>query len=110
MAHFALMIVTAAEGAPHGVRANAIAPVAATRMLRRPVEPGELEPEQVVPGVVFLASAACGVSGTVLEAGGGAFDVAWWASSDEVDFGRAPVDPETIAERWHDIQGAAQAA
>jgi NAD(P)-dependent dehydrogenase (short-subunit alcohol dehydrogenase family) len=110
MAHFALMIVTAAEGAPHGILANAVAPAAATRMLTRPVEPGELEPEQVVPGVLFLASDACNVTGKVLEAGGGAFDVASWASSDDVEFGREPVDPETIAERWHEIEGAAQAA
>ncbi len=56
MAHFGLMIVTAAEGEPHGILANAVAPAAATRMLVRSVEPGELEPEQVAPGVVFLAS------------------------------------------------------
>ena len=106
LAHFGLMLVTAAEGAPHGILANAIAPVAATRMLRRPVEHGELEPEQVAPGVVFLASDRCTVSGVVLEAGGGEFDVARWVSSDEVDLGREPVDPETIAERWAEIEGA----
>jgi NAD(P)-dependent dehydrogenase (short-subunit alcohol dehydrogenase family) len=59
LAHFGLMIVTAAEGEPHGILANAVAPAAATRMLVRPVEPGELEPEQVAPGVVYLASSAC---------------------------------------------------
>lgn len=109
MAHFALTIVTAAEGEPHGIRANAVAPVAATRMLRRATEPGELIPEQVVPGVVFLSSELCTVSGKVLEAGGGEFDVARWSSSDEVDFGRQPVEPETIAERWAEIEGAVTA-
>lgn len=105
MAHFALMLVVAAEGAPHGILANAIAPAAATRMLRRPVEPGELEPEQVAPGVVFLASDCCTLSGVVLEAAGGEFDVARWTSSDEVDLGREPVDPESIADRWAEIEG-----
>jgi NAD(P)-dependent dehydrogenase (short-subunit alcohol dehydrogenase family) len=105
MAHFALMLVVAAEGAPHGILANAIAPAAATRMLRRPVEPGELEPEQVAPGVVFLASDRCTLSGVVLEAAGGEFDVARWTSSDEVDLGREPVDPESIADRWAEIEG-----
>jgi NAD(P)-dependent dehydrogenase (short-subunit alcohol dehydrogenase family) len=105
MAHFALMIVTAAEGEPHGIRANAIAPAARTRMLSRPVEPGELEPEQVAPGVLFLASERCTFSGKVLEAGGGEFDVARWTSSRDVDFGREPVDPETIALRWAEIEG-----
>jgi NAD(P)-dependent dehydrogenase (short-subunit alcohol dehydrogenase family) len=109
MAHFALMIVTAAEGEPHGIRANAVAPVAATRMLRRATEPGELTPEQVVPGVVFLSSERCTVSGKVLEAGGGEFDVARWTSSDEIDFGRQPVEPETIADRWAEIEGAVTA-
>ncbi|NUT54921.1 MAG: SDR family NAD(P)-dependent oxidoreductase, partial [Thermoleophilia bacterium] len=52
MAHFALMLVAAAEGAEHGIAANAISPAAATRMLRREVEPGELDPEQVSPAVV----------------------------------------------------------
>jgi NAD(P)-dependent dehydrogenase (short-subunit alcohol dehydrogenase family) len=109
MAHFALMIVTAAEGDQHGILANAVAPAAATRMLTRRVEPGELEPEQVAPGVVFLASAACTFTGRVLEAAGGEFDVARWASSDEVDFGRDPVEPEAIAERWAEIEGVAHA-
>jgi NAD(P)-dependent dehydrogenase (short-subunit alcohol dehydrogenase family) len=105
MAHFALMIVTAREGESHGIRANAVAPAAATRMLTRNVAPGELEPEQVAPGVLFLASDRCTFSGRVLEAGGGEFDVANWASSPSVDFGREPVEPETIADRWNEIEG-----
>jgi NAD(P)-dependent dehydrogenase (short-subunit alcohol dehydrogenase family) len=109
MAHFALMIVAAREGEPHGIRANAIAPAAATRMLARAVEPGELEPEQVVPGVLFLASERCEVTGRVLEAAGGEFDLARWVSTDEVDFGREPVGPEAIAERWAKIEGMAEA-
>ena len=109
MAHFALMIVAAAEGEPHAIVANAIAPAARTRMLTRPVEPGELEPEQVAPGVVFLASDRCTFSGKVLEAAGGEFDVARWTSSTDVDFGREPVAPETIAERWAEIEGAVAA-
>jgi hypothetical protein len=109
MAHFALMIVTAVEGKPQGILANAVAPAARTRMLSRPVEPGELEPEQVAPGVLFLASERCTVTGKVLEAGGGAFDVAHWGSSPDVDFGREPVAPEAIAERWAEIEGAVAA-
>jgi NAD(P)-dependent dehydrogenase (short-subunit alcohol dehydrogenase family) len=110
MAHFALMIITAREGAPHGILANAVAPAAATRMLSRPVEPGDLAPEQVAPGVLFLASERCTVSGRVLEAAGGEFDVARWTSSDDVDLGREPVEPEVIAERWPEIEGRVQAA
>jgi NAD(P)-dependent dehydrogenase (short-subunit alcohol dehydrogenase family) len=109
MAHFALTIVAAAEGEPHGILANAIAPAARTRMLSRAVEPGELEPEQVAPGVLFLASERCSLSGKVLEAGGGEFDVARWTSSSDVDFGREPVTPEEIAERWAEIEGVVAA-
>ena len=109
MAHFALMIVTAAEGGPHGILANAIAPAARTRMLARPVEPGELEPEQVAPGVLFLASERCTFSGRVLEAAGGEFDVARWTSGPEVDFGRDPVAPEALAERWAELEGIGSA-
>jgi NAD(P)-dependent dehydrogenase (short-subunit alcohol dehydrogenase family) len=110
MAHFALMVVTAREGEPYGILANAVAPAAATRMLQRPVAPGELEAAQVAPGVLFLASERCSVTGRVLEAAGGAFDVARWTSSGDVDFGLDPVDPEAIAERWPEIEGTVQAA
>jgi NAD(P)-dependent dehydrogenase (short-subunit alcohol dehydrogenase family) len=109
MAAFGLMIVTAAAGEQHGIRANAVSPAAATRVLVREVLPGELEPEQVVPGVLFLASDQCGFSGKVLEAAGGEFDVARWVSSDEVSFGRDPVAPEVIREQWHEIEGAVRA-
>jgi NAD(P)-dependent dehydrogenase (short-subunit alcohol dehydrogenase family) len=105
MAAVGLMFVTAAEGKPHGILANAIAPAAATRVLTRKVEPGELEPEQVVPGVLFLASEQCTFAGEVLEAAGGEFSVARWTSSDDVDFGREPVEPELIAKRWEEIEG-----
>jgi len=109
MAHFALMIVAAREGEAHGILANAVAPAAATRMLRRRVEAGELDAEQVAPGVVFLASERCRFSGKVLEAAGGVFDVARWVSSDDLDLGRDPVEPETIAERWAEIEGVVRA-
>ena len=31
-----------------------------------------------------------------------------WTSSDDVDFGREPVEPEVIAERWPEIEGVVQ--
>jgi len=57
-----------AWAAADGVLVNAVAPIAATRIYTRPVEAGELTPEQAAPGVVFLASPACTVSGVVLRA------------------------------------------
>jgi NAD(P)-dependent dehydrogenase (short-subunit alcohol dehydrogenase family) len=103
MAQFGLMVVFAAEGREHGILANAISPVAATRVYTRPAEPGELEPEQVAPGVLFLASEECGLTGVVLAAAGGRFEVRRWQRSLGVDFGRQPVAPEELARRWADL-------
>jgi NAD(P)-dependent dehydrogenase (short-subunit alcohol dehydrogenase family) len=101
MGAFGLMLAVAAEGESHGIRANAISPVAATRMLQRRVEPDELAPEVVAPAVVYLASDRCEVSGVVLRAAGGTFGTASWRAGDEI----AATTPEEIAERWHEIEG-----
>ena len=94
-----------AWAAADGVLVNAVAPVAATRIYSRQVEPGELTPEQVAPGVVFLASSACGVSGVVLSAAGGRFATGEYGRGQEVDFGREPSTPEAIRERWPELVG-----
>jgi len=59
--------------------------------------------------VLFLASDRCDFSGRVLEAAGGEFDVARWTSSEGLDFGREPVEPEAIADRWAEIEGGVPA-
>ncbi|HLX57766.1 MAG TPA: SDR family NAD(P)-dependent oxidoreductase, partial [Ktedonobacteraceae bacterium] len=59
MAQLGLMNVLGKAGADDGICVNAISPVAATRMFRSAVAPGELRPEQVAPGVAFLASSQC---------------------------------------------------
>jgi hypothetical protein len=97
------MVGLAAELYDTDIRVNAISPVAATRVLRRRAR--ELAPELVSPGVVFLASSACGISGAVLRAAGGRFSAAWWDRSDGVDLGPAPASPEDIAVRWQQIAG-----
>ena len=104
MAHFGLMVVLAAEGRDHGILSNAISPVAATRVYTRVARPGELEPDQVVPGVLYLASEQCSVTGVVLSAAGGRFAVRSWAKSKGIDFGPEPVEPEQIADRWAEIE------
>lgn len=102
MAQFGLMVVFAAEGRPHGVLANAISPVAATRVYTQPFAPGELDPARVAPGVLFLASEECPVTGVVLSAADGAFGVRSWARSEEVDLGY-DVTPEDVAKWWAGI-------
>src|SRR5712691_990843 len=110
MAGVGLMLVVGTEGEQAGIFANAICPVAATRMLQRRAEPGELDAELVVPGVLFLASEECSFSGIVLHAAGGRFSTLRWQQGDAVDFGREPVEPEAIAARWDEIEQDARAA
>lgn len=101
MAQIGLMMTLAAEVGDLNIHINAISPVAATRILRRSAP--ELTPELVAPGVIFLASSRCRFSGVVLSAAGGRFSTTQWSSSTGLDFGRDPIEPEMIADRWHDI-------
>lgn len=104
MAQVGLMVAIAAELHEIDIKINAIAPVAATRILRRSAP--ELLPELVAPGVAFLASTACTASGVVLCAAGGRFSTASWAASDGIDLGPTPVGPEVVAARWQQIVNA----
>jgi len=77
--------VLAQEGAEHDIKVNAIAPIAATRMLTHsmtePLEPAaqammnavtsKLDPALVSPVVVFLAHEDCPVTGEIYTAGAG---------------------------------------
>lgn len=103
MAPLGLMNALAAAGAEAGICVNAISPVAATRMFRSTVAPQELRPEQVAPGVAFLASSQCNFSGVVLQAGNGHFSTAQWQRSTGIDFGETVTTPEAIADQWSAI-------
>ncbi|MEO8954337.1 MAG: SDR family NAD(P)-dependent oxidoreductase [Ktedonobacteraceae bacterium] len=105
MAQLGLMNALAVAGAADGIRVNAISPVAATRMLQRAVAPQELRPEQVAPGVAFLASAQCDVSGIVLQASNSHFATAQWKVSTGIDAGEAVITPEAISDQWSIITG-----
>jgi NAD(P)-dependent dehydrogenase (short-subunit alcohol dehydrogenase family) len=72
-AQFGLMNALAAEGEPHGIRVNAVAPVAATRIFRREVGADEVSPDAVAPAAAVLASRDCTWSGQVLVAQDGEF-------------------------------------
>ncbi len=81
----AFTIVAAAELGRYGILVNGIAPSARSRMteeafaemMRKPEEGFDaMAPENVSPIVVWLGSAACGVSGRMFETAGGQLSVA----------------------------------
>lgn len=98
-----LMHSLAGIGKPHGILVNAVAPVAATRIFRRETTPDELAPERVAPSVMFLGSSNCDVTGAMLDAADGNFDVRHISRSPGMSFGAESVTPEMIAERWHEV-------
>jgi NAD(P)-dependent dehydrogenase (short-subunit alcohol dehydrogenase family) len=65
--------VLAVEGAKNNIKANAIAPVALTRMTEDILGPlaDKLAPESITPVVTYLAHESCEVSGEVYTVGGG---------------------------------------
>jgi NAD(P)-dependent dehydrogenase (short-subunit alcohol dehydrogenase family) len=65
--------VLAVEGAKNNIKANAIAPVAKTRMTEELLGPiaDKVAPEYVTPLVTYLAHETCPVSGEVYSVGGG---------------------------------------
>lgn len=88
-----LMNVTAVEGAKYGIKANAIAPVAKTRMTEDLLGPmlEFVDPGQVTPMVVYLASADCEFSHEIWSVGGGRYarvfvgvNEGWFAGKGEV--------------------------
>lgn len=108
MAQIGLMNVLAVEGKGHGILVNAISPVAKTRMWGIQEEPEDLKPDQVAPGVLYLASSECRESGVILRAANGQFTGARWVERDNVDYPRdlAAIEASTaeeLASRWPDI-------
>ena len=94
------------EGERHGIRVNALAPVAATDMSRGLFGPMEalLVPEHATAALVWLASEACTDSGTVLAAGGGRYAKVMVTQTAGLAIGSgAPPTPEEIAAHWERI-------
>ena len=65
--------VLALEGAKHNIKANAIAPVARTRMTEELLGPmaDKVDPKEVAPLVAYLAHEDCPVNGETFSVGGG---------------------------------------
>lgn len=94
----------AIEGARNGIKANAIAPVAWTRMTEA-LLPAEFEAkftaERVSALVAFLAHDTCEVSGEVFTVGGG--KVARVFVAEGPGWKADDLSPETIADNWDSI-------
>jgi NAD(P)-dependent dehydrogenase (short-subunit alcohol dehydrogenase family) len=96
----------AVAGEPHGIRVNAIAPAAMTRMAGRPAPgPGlEMAPDLVAPMVALLAHESCAVTGEVYAAGAGRFARLFVAMTPGwvADIEPAPT-PEDVAAHWDSV-------
>jgi NAD(P)-dependent dehydrogenase (short-subunit alcohol dehydrogenase family) len=96
----------AIEGARHGVLANVIAPLAATRMTETILPDDVLErldPALASPVVAYLASEACQSSGEVITAGAGFVGRAAIVQGHGVALGDG-LTPQHVADAWSDIR------
>jgi NAD(P)-dependent dehydrogenase (short-subunit alcohol dehydrogenase family) len=86
MGAFGLMLAVAAEGAPEGIRANAISPVVTGTRTSTREQSDDLAPEHVVPAVLHLASDDCAYSGVVVHAEGGRYHTVGWTDGQSLKF------------------------
>lgn len=99
-----LMNTIKIEGAKNDIRINAVSPVAATRMTENLMPPAMLEklgPEQVTPGVVYLASKDS-PNGAILTAGAGVFSLAQITETEGAYLGHN-ASAETVRDQWAQI-------
>ncbi|MBN9735602.1 MULTISPECIES: SDR family NAD(P)-dependent oxidoreductase [unclassified Pseudonocardia] len=100
-----LINTLAIEGAKYGVHANAIAPMAATRMTEDVAPPEileKLDPAHVAPVVGHLLADECEESGSVIVAGGGQVHRVRWFQTKGVTFSDVPTIDQ-VADRWSEI-------
>ena len=92
--------VLAQEGAKHGITANAIAPVALTRMTQDLMGSlGEkLDPSLISPLVAYLSSEECDVTGQVYAVGGGR--VAKIFIGETPGYSNPALTPEDVRDNW----------
>lgn len=100
-----LINTLAIEGAKYNIRANAIAPMAATRMTEDIAPPevlAKLAPAHVAPVLGYLLTDECEESGSVLVAGGGHVHRVRQFQTKGVTFADVP-SMEEVADRWGEI-------
>jgi len=97
--------VLAVEGARFNIKANAIAPLALTRMTENIMQGGladVLDPALVSPIVAYLASEECEVSGNVYSVGGGR--VAEVFIGETKGFHKKDLTIEDVRDNWAQIR------
>jgi NAD(P)-dependent dehydrogenase (short-subunit alcohol dehydrogenase family) len=100
-----LINTLAIEGAKYDIHANAVAPIAATRMTEDVLSTELLEklkPELVAPLVAYLCTEECPDSGSTFVVGGGAAQRVALFQNDGVQFGDSPTVGD-MAARWSEI-------
>jgi NAD(P)-dependent dehydrogenase (short-subunit alcohol dehydrogenase family) len=100
-----LVNTLAIEGARYGITANAVAPLAATRMTEDVATPeflATLPPAFVAPVVTHLLTGECADTGLVLIVGGGLVQRVQLFQNAGVRFGEPPT-PAEVARRWGEI-------
>ena len=100
-----LINTLALEGAKYNIHANAVAPIAATRMTQDIMPPEALEkltPEWVAPVVAYLCTEECADNGSVFIVGGGKVQRTALFQNDGVSFDKPP-SVEDIAAHWAEI-------
>ncbi len=91
-------------GAAHGIKVNAIAPAAMTRMAGRSTdESPEMSADLVAPMVAFLAHEACPVSGEIYAAGAGRFARIFIAETEGYVHRTPAPTIEDVARNWATI-------
>ena len=100
-----LINTLAQEGAKYNIKANAVAPIAATRMTQDILPPEvfeKLTPEYVAPVVAYLCSEEVPDTASVFIVGGGKVQRAALFENAGVTFSDVP-SVDDVAARWNEI-------
>lgn len=97
---FGVMNISAGSFGNANVAVNAISPVAATRVLVRPVTGDELAAEKVTPAVILLASSDWTTSGTIISAADGRFGLRRIVTEKSLTADDHDGTPEALRRRW----------